>query len=647
MTIRVPQDLNMSSTVPSPRPGAGPVDRETFAESLRAKLRTAQEPTGSSPRVRSGSAQSTGRPVPNEQNGPVGRPAAAASGRAQTSPAATRPAPSGGPGEQTAAGTNQPVASTPSGPGEPAAIPAAPTVPMAGAEGFPLTDAVLAQTASVVGVELAVMVHQQQSAMGRLVVEGDPAQGVGPVGTAPASGGQVVVAPASSVPGADLPAGLQTPSSMPGGASAAQPGAAFGLTAANGPSTAPTTVPGSPANEAPSANALENQPHSWMTSMSSPAAEEPGAPVSGANGGHGILLPGQRPPAADAATSAPLTPTPQTAAAPAVTGTTTTAQLLNSGPPATAATTTDQPEFAIGQTTGGFSTIHAQQTSLPQTLGTATAPADSSLPHTPGASEPSTMAQGPAAQPGTEASESLRTPLPAQAVPTRPPSAEPDGRRISLDTETPSTIPQTAKPQPSSAPATETAPTESSTPTPATDRAAAPTQPTPPPLATPPAHAPSVTTAGHSMPAQAAAPPAPVHSQLLTAIAPVIQRRDGSYNVELQLDPASLGRVKVTVTMQAGEISVQMQAADSGARDMLRQNMDQLRDQLADAGFGRTNVDVGDGSRQAWQDPRGQQPRDLPGNTSTQLDPAGTPLPGDRPAVSETTDGTGPLDLQL
>ena len=40
-------------------------------------------------------------------------------------------------------------------------------------------------------------------------------------------------------------------------------------------------------------------------------------------------------------------------------------------------------------------------------------------------------------------------------------------------------------------------------------------------------------------------PPPAVHSQILTAVTPVLNRRDGSYSVELQLDPASLGRVRV------------------------------------------------------------------------------------------------------
>ena len=50
---------------------------------------------------------------------------------------------------------------------------------------------------------------------------------------------------------------------------------------------------------------------------------------------------------------------------------------------------------------------------------------------------------------------------------------------------------------------------------------------------------------------------------------------------------------------------VQMAAADASARDMLRQNMDQLRQQLADAGLNATSLDVDDGS--TWQDPRDRQ----------------------------------------
>ena len=132
----------------------------------------------------------------------------------------------------------------------------------------------------------------------------------------------------------------------------------------------------------------------------------------------------------------------------------------------------------------------------------------------------------------------------------------------------------------------------------------------PPPAPTPP-QAPVSTTAAapaaapqHAAPAaQQAGPPPAVHSQILSAMTPALQRRDGSYSVELQLDPASLGRVRVQVAIAGGEVSLHLASGDAGTRDLLRQHADQLRHQLTESGFGRSSVDVGDGSRgNAWQE---------------------------------------------
>ncbi|MBW3083930.1 hypothetical protein KEM60_00112 [Austwickia sp. TVS 96-490-7B] len=153
----------------------------------------------------------------------------------------------------------------------------------------------------------------------------------------------------------------------------------------------------------------------------------------------------------------------------------------------------------------------------------------------------------------------------------------------------------------------------------------------------------------------ASTPPTPVHAQVAAAVLPALTRRDGRYEIDLQLDPAGLGRVKLSVTMHAGEISVQMQAADSGARDMLRQNLDQLRQQLADAGFGKTSVDVGDGSA-TWQDPRGHAGNhDFTGTsrTGSGADGATAPEsdaptpPGDSSVIRAATDGSRSLDVKI
>ncbi|QQR99523.1 MAG: flagellar hook-length control protein FliK [Austwickia sp.] len=172
-------------------------------------------------------------------------------------------------------------------------------------------------------------------------------------------------------------------------------------------------------------------------------------------------------------------------------------------------------------------------------------------------------------------------------------------------TETPSAAaPAATAPEPvSAAPDKAAAP---SAPPASAARPAEPAAPPPAPVPAPPAHAPAVTPAAPSTPA--AAPPPAVHSQILSAVTPALHRRDGSYSVELQLDPASLGRVRVQLAISGGEVSLQLASGDAATRDLLRQHMDQLRQQLADSGFGRSSVDVGDGSRgNPWQDAQGRQ----------------------------------------
>ncbi|MCA0437358.1 MAG: flagellar hook-length control protein FliK [Actinobacteria bacterium] len=171
-----------------------------------------------------------------------------------------------------------------------------------------------------------------------------------------------------------------------------------------------------------------------------------------------------------------------------------------------------------------------------------------------------------------------------------------------------------------------------------------------------PAHAPAVTSAHPTVPAQAAAPPPAVHSQILTAVTPVLNRRDGSYSVELQLDPASLGRVRVHLAIASGEVSLHLASGDAGTRDMLRQNLDQLRQQLADSGFGRSSLDVGDGSSNAWQQAADRQAArhgdaqrathgGLAGETTLITEPS---LRGDASESStRSRTGDGPLDVRI
>ncbi len=278
-----------------------------------------------------------------------------------------------------------------------------------------------------------------------------------------------------------------------------------------------------------------------------------------------------------------------------------------------------------------------------------------------GVADPADPSAAPAAspQPGAEPAGDPQSGAPATVAPTRAPATEAAFAKGNASTPggasqapTDALLAANAAGLPNAATRPADAPSANDVAAPIrTDAPAA--APTP----APPAHAPSST---HSAAAPAGHVATPVHTQVVAALAPVVQRRDGSYHVDLQLDPASLGRVRVHVSITAGEVVVQMAAADASARDMLRQNMDQLRQQLADAGLSAKSLDVDDGS--TWQDPRGRQDEaseaflraqrgdggpgasagDAPADDN---DPSRTSptIPGDRGPAHEA----GPLDLHM
>ena len=89
---------------------------------------------------------------------------------------------------------------------------------------------------------------------------------------------------------------------------------------------------------------------------------------------------------------------------------------------------------------------------------------------------------------------------------------------------------------------------------------------------------------------------APLSTQLATALAPTANQREGSYQVNIRLQPEELGVVHVEVHLEAGTINVQLHAEGDATRDMLRQNLGQLRQEMAATGLSTGHFDVGDGS---------------------------------------------------
>ncbi len=91
--------------------------------------------------------------------------------------------------------------------------------------------------------------------------------------------------------------------------------------------------------------------------------------------------------------------------------------------------------------------------------------------------------------------------------------------------------------------------------------------------------------------------PAPVR-QLVNLVSPLRQHGDGDYRLMLQLHPEHLGRVEVAVTLNAGQISMQLSADSNASRQMLRESMNELRASLTSAGLDAGSLDV------SSQDPR-------------------------------------------
>jgi flagellar hook-length control protein FliK len=90
----------------------------------------------------------------------------------------------------------------------------------------------------------------------------------------------------------------------------------------------------------------------------------------------------------------------------------------------------------------------------------------------------------------------------------------------------------------------------------------------------------------------------PVADQLATVLAPAAHQPDGSYQVNIRLQPEDLGVVNVELRLESGTVNVSLHAEGDATGDMLRQNLGQLRQQLANAGLttGRFDVSTGSGT---------------------------------------------------
>ena len=142
-------------------------------------------------------------------------------------------------------------------------------------------------------------------------------------------------------------------------------------------------------------------------------------------------------------------------------------------------------------------------------------------------------------------------------------------------------------------------------------------------------------------PIAAAAEPAParptVHLPIVTAVAPLVQRGDGSYQVSVRLHPEELGAVDIDVELRSGEINLRMRADNDAGRDAIRAALPTLRSELEAAGVRAGTFDLGD--RPAGHGPEERhQPMPTPRHEA---------LPDGSPEPDEDVAGDTALDVRL
>ncbi len=99
---------------------------------------------------------------------------------------------------------------------------------------------------------------------------------------------------------------------------------------------------------------------------------------------------------------------------------------------------------------------------------------------------------------------------------------------------------------------------------------------------------------------QAQAQRAQMASQAATQVerAMLTAARDGSKSIELQLHPAELGSLTITLTARNGEVSAMIRSEKSETAEILHRQMEQIRAQLEDQGVKVDKIEVRQGSQE-------------------------------------------------
>lgn len=479
------------------------------------------------------------------------------------------------------------------------------------------------------------------------VMMGAPGVVVAAAGVGPARSSSVSVDPAAPSPTGSIPAG----SSSAGMSLTEAPDAPFPQTATA--MTTPATAGPGHANPGIAAPAVSSE-------VSITVAQQPvGTPAQAPSAGTTAPSPGVQSPAAPTAGAHP--PAAQTPAA-------------QPAAPQSAATRPDglgqlQPGAGTTTVASAPTTTGADPVTVPGSAAAPTPAAAGSLPHVavddgaPGSGSPTV------ATPGVTADQSLDshdpqgefrgdsrgsqyspastgtvhragTPLTPASAPFDTPAVTPTGAAAA-------TIPSLGGQDGSMSGATQPAPAAAATAT-VMDGVPVATAPAAPQAA------PTLSATSVSTPAPPPVPVPPPHHQVITAMSPLLRRADGSYTVAINLEPEQLGKVTVQLHLQAGQVAVSLQAADASARELLRDNLNALREQLEQQGVKAGQLDVGDGSSSAGHSQSSQGEAHAADNrirgsriAAAGPDETGSPDSSLRESTTGRTDDTGALDLQM
>ncbi|NMC54091.1 MAG: flagellar hook-length control protein FliK [Chloroflexi bacterium] len=128
---------------------------------------------------------------------------------------------------------------------------------------------------------------------------------------------------------------------------------------------------------------------------------------------------------------------------------------------------------------------------------------------------------------------------------------------------------------------------------------------------------PSVTTAQQTQQAyaaqqtQAAQEPARMAeargSEVVKQVAPQLEMmaKSGTRTLTMQLNPAELGQIDLRLTASGGTVRITMHASQAATNDLLESQLNQLRQNLANAGVQISDLNVGQqADKSAWQQPQ-------------------------------------------